>query len=383
MYKSFVQIRLIRGESYFLIQKTLSMKQILHFITFLSLSVTGIAQKALFQSDYIRTFEGSINGKLPVVFHLAKTWESLEGRYYYNGKTTKSYIHLSGNVDSNGKFTIYEVFKGKTTGQFVGQMDANWNAKGTWSDSSGKKKYPFVWKAQKSLESKSAVTWEGTWYRNVLFYEGIMMIGNVQNNEFQFNMSVSSGGHEGTISGFAKIDGHKATRIKTDYPDCDVIFEFKKDSILVNASGIGSTCGLGHAVLLGGRYEKKYRKPEPSVRDFFKMAETHAAFKKMLGAKRYEAFAGNFQYIDEIEIAASDKALISKGMNGRIRGLAGFNTSILCQDAKGHFWAAFVESDGKKEYILYATNSKPHLKKMPQTLANWCKNHVYEIKYLN
>jgi hypothetical protein len=364
-------------------QKTLSMKQILHLITLLSLPLMGFAQKAMFQSDYIRTFEGSINGKLPVVFQLAKTWESLEGRYYYTGKPTKSFINLSGNVDSNGKFTIYEVFKGKTTGQFVGQIDANLNAKGTWSDSSGKKKYPFVWKAQKSLESKSVTTWEGTWYRNLLFNEGIMMIGNIQNNEFQFNISVSSGGNQGTISGFAKIDGQKATRIKSDYPDCNMIFTFKKDSVMIDATGAGFTCGLGNGVSLGGRYEKKYRKPEPSVRDFFKTAETHAAFKKMLGAKRYETFAGNFQYIDEIEIAAADKALISKGMNGWIRGLAGFNTSILCQDAKGHFWAAFVESDGKKESILYGTNSKPHLKKMPQTIANWCKNHVYEIKYLN
>jgi hypothetical protein len=359
------------------------MKQILHLITLLSLPMMAIAQKNMLQSDYIRTFEGSINGKLPVVFQLAKTWESLEGRYYYTGKPTKSYIHLSGNVDSNGKFTIYEVLKGKPTGQFVGQMDANLNAKGTWSDASGKKKEPFVWKAQKSLESKSLATWEGTWYRNVLFNEGIMMIGNVQNNEFQFNISVSSGGNQGTMSGFAKIDGQKATRIKSDYPDCNMIFTFTKDSIIVNASGMGGTCGLGHGVSLDGRYEKKYRKPEPSIRDFFKTAETHATFKKILGAKRYETFAGNFQYIDEIQIAIIDKALITKGMNGWIRGLAGFNTSILCQDAKGHFWAAFVESDGKKEYILYSTNSKPHAKKMPQTIANWCKNHDYEVKYLN
>jgi hypothetical protein len=210
-----------------------------------------------------------------------------------------------------------------------------------------------------------------------------MMIGNVQNNEFQYNISVSSGGNQGTISGFAKIDGQKAIRLKNDYPDCDVTFVFKKDTILVNASGLGATCGLGHGVSLGGGYEKKYRKPEPSVRDFFKTAELHHAFKKALGAKRYETFAGNFQYIDEIEVAAQDKALITKGINGFVRGVAGFNTSILCQDAKGHFWAAFVESDGKKEYILYGTNSKTHLRKMPQTIVNWCKNHDYEVKYLN
>jgi hypothetical protein len=261
-------------------------------------------------------------------------------------------------------------------------MDANGHAKGIWSDSSGKKKYPFVWKAQKSLDSKSPTTWEGTWYRNLLFNEGIMMIGNVQNNEFQFNISVSSGGNQGTISGFAKIEGQKATRIKTDYPDCNMTFTFEKESVVINATGAGFTCGLGNGVSLGGRYEKKYRKPEPSVRDFFKTAETHAAFKKMLGAKRYEVFAGNFQYIDEIEIDVKDKALITKGMNGWIRGLAGFNTSILCQDTKGNFWAAFVESDGKKEYIIYASNSKAHAKKMPQTLVNWCKNHAYEVKYL-
>jgi hypothetical protein len=360
------------------------MKQLFYLIVFLNLPLVGIAQKkAMFQSDYIRTFEGAISGKMPIVFQLAKTWESLEGRYYYTGKPTKSYIDLSGNVDSNGIFTLYEVFKGKTTGQFVGKMDANLNAKGTWSDAAGKKNLPFVWKAQKSLESKSPATWEGTWYRNLLFNEGIMMIGNVQNNEFQYNISVSSGGNQGTISGFAKIEGQKATRIKGDYPDCNVTFVFKKDTILVNASGLGATCGLGNGVSLGGGYEKKYRKPEPTVRDFFKTAETHAAFKKMLGAKRYEAFAGNFQYIDEIEVAAQDKTLITKGMNGFLRGVAGFNTSILCQDAKGHFWAAFVESDGKKESILYGTNSKAHIKKMPQTIANWCKNHTYEVKYLN
>jgi hypothetical protein len=79
-----------------------------------------------------RTYEGQVDGKLPVRLTLAKNGQQLTGAYVYTkvGKPLK----LQGTVNGEGEFTLDEFdAAGQKTGGFKGEFTGPTRMEGSWS----------------------------------------------------------------------------------------------------------------------------------------------------------------------------------------------------------------------------------------------------------
>jgi hypothetical protein len=98
--------------------------------------------KAEFTSDY----EGEI-GTLKVVMTLVKVGKTLTGKYLMEGSDL--YLDLSGTVQHNGEFVMYQLDKnGLKKAQFLGNLTTK-EAIGFWSKTESDQQKPFVLKRVK------------------------------------------------------------------------------------------------------------------------------------------------------------------------------------------------------------------------------------------
>lgn len=99
----------------------------------------GVEKKILVETDFDKTFVGTIDNKINVVFSLKNTNGIITGFYYY-GKIGVE-INLTGTIN-NGNVVLYEldyqnIKKAKITAQFLEDTFS-----GMWADLSTKRSFP-------------------------------------------------------------------------------------------------------------------------------------------------------------------------------------------------------------------------------------------------
>ncbi|ALL06865.1 hypothetical protein AQ505_16050 [Pedobacter sp. PACM 27299] len=120
------------------------MKRLFFLVAFLSILNTGKAshrmdKTSLIAVDFNKTFVGSINHKIDVVFNLKNINGKITGFYYYHKIGIE--INLTGIID-NGELLLYElddqnIKKAKITGKLLKNSFL-----GRWEDLSTKKNFP-------------------------------------------------------------------------------------------------------------------------------------------------------------------------------------------------------------------------------------------------
>jgi hypothetical protein len=332
---------------------------------------------AILNDDFMKSFEITTkDNNTTIVILLHKSDEDWSGRYYYGNVLPKKYIPISGTIQTMGHFKLTSEDESDF---FEGEMDSDWTAKGTWRNTLSGLTKPFSWK----LKPENPSPLKGTWYRNEPSNSGTLEIGNVEPTGFQVIMTLRDGGSMDNTTFFAEIKGAKAFVQDTiTAPHCELVFDLTPDAILVNESNdIYTTCGF--ILSVKGRFERKKKEKEYSVRKYFATEVSHQAFKKRLGAKNYEYFASNFQRFPNVSIEPEDKTLITKAIHGYVNELYDSHASILCLNETGLFWAVFLQlDDNGKPTLYYYTNSEEHLRKMPKTIKNW-RNAVSNVKYMS
>lgn len=300
----------------------------------------------------------------------------MSGRYW-DTKTQKSY-ELNGEAIEGNKFQLFEGSFGKETGIFEGQLIDSSIFQGTWKSISGKSQLPFEFR--ESFSAEDTVGWSGNWYFNDVWDNGILMIGNLNENKFDFALSITRGGHQGSIQGIAKVKNRTATFSTTEFDNtpCQLDFIFKNDHIELVQNSSNFSCGFGARAFAGGKYNKIYQAQKAFLsygigpENVFPDLQTHDAFLKMVGQEAYHLFAFNMLQT-QVEITDPKDKLEATAISGFIPGSISTNEAIIMYDKRFHFWAATLLHDHKtgELVILYFTNDKTYKEKMPHTFETW------------
>jgi len=103
-------------------------------------------------SDFTKSYEGTINGKYEFIMTLTKTADQLSGTYRYK-KGSGTSLKLSGTIDQNGNLTLNEFNeKSSMTGIFKGQL-AGATIIGSWTKPDGSGVMPFALTETEKLET--------------------------------------------------------------------------------------------------------------------------------------------------------------------------------------------------------------------------------------
>lgn len=158
----------IRNASFFCAPETLSL--ILPVLLFITSNLPALAAEPalLLPREGVcmnNLYAGTIGGDLNIRLFLARQGKELMGFYYYdkNGKFDPAtnriehpHLQLQGKVEGNGQFMLMESDSGKAgdkrLGHFSGAFDAQGQAKGTWENPTGERKFPFQFHPSDTLE---------------------------------------------------------------------------------------------------------------------------------------------------------------------------------------------------------------------------------------
>jgi len=186
----------------------------------------------------------------------------LEGYFSYQGKnppanTKGKEIDLSGELALNESFVLETFENDNYLGKFEGDLKELKTIKGNWSnaDSSLSKTYELF-----EIPFNDQTGWTGAWYRNVEESRGLLVIGNVSTNKFDFGLEVYNSGHNGIMEGTAILNGRIGTFNATVFDDsetCNIIFQKKENHIMVMQKSSTVACGFGMRANADGKYEDK------------------------------------------------------------------------------------------------------------------------------
>lgn len=357
------------------------MRQIIYLFCLLLPCTAAWAQHSVLDTPFIQTYEGLINGKLPIVINLTN-WgnNSLSGNYFYKKVGTK--IELFGEFSTDNVFEIKEYAEGTHTGTFKGSFDGITKIKGSWINPKNNKQYPFQATAK---PSKSAVSrWAGAWHLNDVWDGGTLIIGAVQEDSFSFALSVFRSGHMGEIEGVAHRKGNKASFKSVEFnfneeekEACEFIFELKENHIQIEQMSSGMACGFGMRAYASGRFDD--REIEMKARlsfgnkeeHVFETEQQHDGFEKLLSADVYELFAFNMQGFERQEQEAAD-GFKANVVVGAVIGMYMTNEAIIMYDNAGKYWAATLDFDKDSNGLVrYFTNDNLRKNEVPATIEAW------------
>lgn len=348
---------------------------------FLNLLCIGIlqlvtAQNAIKEQAFLKDYEGTINGKLPVKMHLVN-WGggNLSGNYLY--KKVGKKIDIYGEFTSDNAFNIKEYVGDKHTGTFEGAFEGRDKIKGTWSDPKGIKKFPFEVNLIKSVADNSG--WAGNWYLNDIWDSGTLLIGNVRKDSLDFAISVFRAGHIGEVEGTAARKGNQSSfsqRINDidDAGKCAINFTLKGSAIEIEQVSSGWDCGFGMRAHASGKFDNKKIELKPKISygadQIFANKAQHDGFLALVGQKMYELFAFNMQGFEKQTQEAGDgfKATV---VVGAASGLFMTNEAIILYDGRGKYWAATLDFVGDQGLVRYFSNDATFKKKLPPTIEHW------------
>jgi len=214
-------------------------------------------------TDFIKTYEGNINGKYEIMMKITSDNGEINGSYFYKKNGIK--IDIKGNLKNNGSIVLNEFDKnGNQTGIFKGNLKNEHKIIGKWSKPNGKNNMDF-----KLIESNSEYKvlknqTENLNYKYISgkyespFNGGGVSSGDVKikylgNNKFSFEILVVSnyGKAIGEIKKIGKITngiGHFGKR------DCKLTFLFNKKKLKITQKGCIDYSGMSS---FGGEYIKK------------------------------------------------------------------------------------------------------------------------------
>ena len=327
-------------------------------------------------SYFLKRYSGTLDGKIPISMVLINWGDGfMSGRYWQEGSS--KVLSLSGELADSLDFKIAELVKFKETGTFEGTLHDPSHLAGTWFNPKRSKKMAFD-----LVESPVADTigWTGNWHLSGVWDEGLLMIGNVTSDSFDFALSIFRSSHAGTLEGQAKINGDKAFYSAKDFEEepCKLNFALKADHVMLSQGSSNFACGFGARANADGNYEKKnwlkkakmaYGNTEDAI---FPNQALHDAFKSLVGKNAYPVFAYNMQLIDKSKNEAPEKikATVVKGF---ISGMVGSHEAVVMYDAQGKIYAATIDFDktNNESLVRYFTNDPLYSERLPLTIEEW------------
>jgi hypothetical protein len=206
-------------------------------------------------TDFVKTFEGKLNGKYEVVMKITSNGGSLSGHYFYKSKGGN--IELKGSL--NDESISLEEFdaKGNQTGTFTGAVEGN-TIKGTWSKPNGSSQMPFVLSESKeSYEVLQAIA-SGSSYEHISgeyslleggdSYSGSLNINYKGSKKFKFQLVVgTSRGCTGDVEGTATFKSQNVATYSSS--NCEgLTFTFSGNKVTVSENNCqywhGTSCSF-------------------------------------------------------------------------------------------------------------------------------------------
>ncbi len=325
---------------------------------------------------FLKRYDGTLDGKLPISMVLINWGDGfMSGRYWQQG--TSKIFSLSGELSDSLSFKIAETVKFKETGTFEGTLDDPSHLSGTWFNPKRSKKMAFD---LREIPASDTLGWTGNWHLSEVWDEGLLLIGNVTADSFDFALSIFRSSHVGTLEGRAKFNDSKAFYNLKDFEDepCKLNFELNKDLIVVSQGSSNFACGFGARANADGKYEKKnwlkkaklaYGNSDDAI---FPNQPLHDSFKALVGKNAYAVFAYNMQLIDKSKNEAPEKikATVAKGF---ISGMVGSNEAVIMYDGQGKIYAATIDFDktNNESLVRYFTNDPLYRNRLPLTIEEW------------
>ena len=212
-------------------------------------------------NNFIRTFEGDINGKYEIMMKITSDNGKVKGSYYYKKNNVE--LELKGNLQSDGKINLQEFdAEGNQTGIFQGFMENNQKIVGKWKKPNGKNEMKFSliesnsnYSAKKIIEHKTNYNQIVGTYKtpeiNGISY-GTAKIKYLKNNIFNFEIfTVTSGGNIGDLKGKMKINNGIGKYYDRHCKELE--FVFNRNVLTVKSKD----CMQGMNAFFDGKYEKK------------------------------------------------------------------------------------------------------------------------------
>jgi len=212
--------------------------------------------------DFIKSFEGTINGKYGIIMTLSKNKENLSGTYFY--KNQGALIQISGTIDDNGSLIINEFNnKGNMTGIFKGQLINN-NIIGQWTKPDGTKAMTFsisesIISESSNLNNESNKSddysnWSGIYFDE--FGRSLKITGPASDGAVKFELTPqnSESCQEDVWKGTAYLTNSAVANYSDEDSECHFNFTFNPGQIEVHEKDCshGASCGT-----FDGFYTKK------------------------------------------------------------------------------------------------------------------------------
>ncbi|MFK8101998.1 MAG: hypothetical protein AB8G15_05730 [Saprospiraceae bacterium] len=329
-------------------------------------------------SDYfIKAYQGSIPTQGEVELLLYNDTEGNLLGHYKNLKNDVQ-VKLKGEIDLDESFVLQvENADGKEVGKFTGSISDPAHLTGIWKSPKGGKEYPFDFQ---EITTEDAQAWTGTWHYNNIWDDGMLVIGNVTKEGFDFFVNASRSGKKGELLARATLQGQEASFVVNGTGEeklCEIIFKKHPNHLSLEQKKSTLTCGLDLSVNVSGKYEAQANKAK-AVLSFgqkgaiFSTKEIHAAFKVLVGEKYYEQIAYDFQHWNTQALLAGDpvNAVVVKG---NVVGRENLDASILLYTPAGKIWVASLADDGTKSTRLlrYFTTEAKQKNDVPPSIKQW------------
>lgn len=323
---------------------------------------------------YLKKYGGNIDGKNQIEMVLINWGDGyISGRYWYAGKNTP--LELSGELNEDNSYVVYESIKGKETGFFSGILSDPAHLTGSWSNPSKTRNLSF--EVYEMLPEDDETGWNGNWHLNAVWDSGKLMIGNVTRDSFDFAVSILRGTHTGTLEGRAALKEKQALYNQKVFEEepCKLTFIHQGHLIQVEQASSNFACGFGARASAAGKYERRVRKEKATLLvgtgegAVFPTQALHDDFKKMVSDKNYEIFAFNMQEVQQTKDPKTGRIIVT----GFIPGLFGTNEAIIIFDQQGKMWAAAIDYEeiSTETFVRYFTNDPAAVRQLPTGIEDW------------
>ncbi|MPR34958.1 hypothetical protein [Salmonirosea aquatica] len=223
----------------------------------------------LAQSLTQRTYEGTINTKIPIILTLTQDGEALFGTVVYKKKGIP--ITVVGSLTAGNLFLHELMRNGEVTGLYsLEPKGTGWT--GTWSaPQRDAKDFTVALKetAKTSVPAKLLPNLTGTYYYAFGKEEGSGELKVVQASPTKITIAVSAvtGGPAYNIATLEKttlaLKSNKAVYENDDFGKCKLLFTFGENTVRVDYLDGAYDCGFGHNASAAGSYVRiNARKPE-------------------------------------------------------------------------------------------------------------------------
>lgn len=219
------------------------------------------SEKEIITINFVKTFEGEISNKYPIIAKIKSNTGEIEGNYYYTKVGQE--LELQGTISNEGELNLKEFDdKGNQTGQFEG-IYSRGKIEGNWSKPNGDKIMPFQLlesntdysSIKKELQELKGISgrYESTFNEGGTS-SGTVVINQKKGQEFTFEIIVAnSKGCTGDLKGSIKVGTNKVGFFKSK--TCkELMFEFFSQEVKVqekNCDEHGMNCWFA------GTYKKK------------------------------------------------------------------------------------------------------------------------------